>query len=193
MVEPLGHSFNLSLFMNSISKLSKEAYILPLLKGGNPTDLGNYCPISKLSVVTKIIESLINAQLEDFFQANCILGVAQSDFSSGHSTSAALQVLNDIVQALDNKKQCAALFIDLSKAFDTANHAILTNRLLKIELSAKAVRKSENCLSDRSQSIHAHGQKSSWGVPQGSILGLGLFTIYINNIGLVMNNSPTCK
>jgi len=49
-------------------------------------------------------------------------------------------MVNDIIEALDSKKMCAALFIDLSKAFETVIHCILKQRLLCIGLSEKAVK-----------------------------------------------------
>ena len=55
----------------------------------------------------------------------------QSGFRQGHSTiSVAISVSNDIITALDDKKKsCAALFIDLSKAFDSVDHGLLLQRL----------------------------------------------------------------
>ncbi len=85
-----------------------------------PTQLNNYRPISKLSVLAKVLETFVNNQLKDFLSVNNILSDFQSGFRKQHSTTtAALKVLNDFTESVDNKKYCAALFIDLSKAFDT--------------------------------------------------------------------------
>ena len=82
-----------------------------LHKGGDISDLNNYRPISKLSCLSKILESLINSQLCSFLSSNCILSTYQSGFRPGHSTiSAASLVVNDIVGSLDKKQHCAALF-----------------------------------------------------------------------------------
>ena len=60
----------------------------------------------------------------------------QSGFRKKHSTiTAAMKVLNDITEALDKKQHCVSLFIDLSKAFDTVDHAILRQRLPSVGLS----------------------------------------------------------
>lgn len=76
----------------------------------------------------------------------------------------------------------AALFIDLSRAFDVVNHCILKQRLLNIVLSEKAVGWFENYLNDKIQCVTFDG------VSQGSGLGPLLFTMYINVLGLSVAN-----
>ena len=64
-----------------------------------------------------------------------------------------MKVVNDVASILDNKQSCAALFIDLSKAFDTVDHQILKQRLLSIGLSSHAVGWFVNYPSERSQCV----------------------------------------
>lgn len=60
----------------------------------------------------------------------------QSGFCSGYGcVNATLKVLNDVTIALDSKQCCAAIFIDLAKAFDTVDHSILVGRLMSIGVS----------------------------------------------------------
>ena len=81
--------------------------------------INNNRPISKLSVLNKVLESIESQQLKEFLSTNSILSEFQSAFRKQHNTStAALKVLNDFIEFLDNKQHCAALFVDLSKAFD---------------------------------------------------------------------------
>jgi len=72
--------------------------VTPLLKGGDPLDPTNYRPISRLPVLAKVFESLINDQLKQFLSVNNILHDYQSGFRTGHSTiTAAMLVSNDII------------------------------------------------------------------------------------------------
>ncbi len=93
----------------------KSAFVVPILKEGDSTILDNYRPISKLCVLSKILESIISEQLTCYLKANKVLSVNQSGFRKKHSTTtAALKVLYDIVGSIDNGDFCASLFIDLS-------------------------------------------------------------------------------
>lgn len=133
-------------------------FVLPLLKGGDPSKPNNYRPISKLCILAKVFERLVSDQLKDFLERNDILSRHQSGFRKKHSTvSAALKVLNDILEALDLRKLCVALFIDLSKAFDTVDHEILVDTLHKIGLSEHSVFWFRNYLMDRSQCVQMAG------------------------------------
>ena len=128
--------------------------MLPIHTCGDTNDLDNYRPISRLPCLAKILESLINVQLCSSLSDNCILNVNQSGFRPGHSTTtAATLVVNDIVNALDAKKSCASLFIDLSKTFDTVDHSVLQKKLSRIGLGYTACLWFQSYLSDRTQAI----------------------------------------
>jgi hypothetical protein len=115
IVEPFRYLFNLTLEFNEIPKIWKSAFVLPLLKGGDPTHLNNYRPISKLSPLVKILETIVSEQLREFLFTNSILSMYQSGFRKRHSTIiAAMKGLNDIAEATDKKQHCVSLFIDLS-------------------------------------------------------------------------------
>ncbi len=123
-----------------------------LHKGGETDILNSYRPISKLSCLAKILESLVNDQLKSFLSAHSILCTHQSGFTEKHRTiTVATLVLNDVISALDNKKHCAALFIDLSEAFDTVDHTLLLKKLLNIGFDDVAFNWFQRYLMDRQQ------------------------------------------
>lgn len=188
LVPHITHIFNLSVHTGTFPRVWKTAYVTPLHKGGDTSDLNNYRPISKLPYLAKLLESLVKEQLLAFLSANSILSPNQSGFRKKHSPiTAATLVLNDIITALDRGQHCAALFIDISKAFDTVDHSVLLEKLKCLGFDGNAYRWFRSYLMDRMQCVSVRNVKSDFlpvvnGVPQGSILGPILFTIYMNNI-----------
>ena len=61
-----------------------------------------------------------------FLEKNNLLHDKQFGFRSNHSTMHALISLTESIKNyLDKKEIVSGIFIDLEKAFDTANHSIL--------------------------------------------------------------------
>ena len=115
---------------------------------------------------------------------NSLLSVRQFGFRPGSSTQEALiSATTDWHKFLDGKKDVAAVFFYLSKAFDTVPHQSLLQALSQIGVSGKLLQWFESYLSGRSQRVVLNGCSSTSisvrsGVPQGSILGPLLFIIY---------------
>ena len=80
IAEPLSVIFNLSLVKNEIPNVWKSAFVLPLLKGGDPSNVNNYRPISKLCILAKLFEKLVTNQLKEYLDRNSILSKYQSGF-----------------------------------------------------------------------------------------------------------------
>ena len=94
------------------------------------TKIKNYRPISLLPGISKILEKIVYKRLFSFLNDNDILIPNQFGFRKNHSTDyAIIQLCDKIIEALTKKEHIIGVFMDLSKAFDTIDHKILTHKL----------------------------------------------------------------
>ena len=155
--------------------------------------LKNYRPVSNLLFLSKVLEKVVLIQIENHLVVNGLKDVYQSAYKSKHSTETALlKVTSDLLIATDDGKVSVLALLDLSAAFDTLGHSILLKRLnLSFGVSGTALKWFESYLSDRQQTVVANGNTSlpaplRFGVPQGSVLGPALFTIYSQPLSQVI-------
>ncbi len=159
--EPLTYIFNVSLSTGIVTSVWEMAHVIPLHEGGDISDLNNYRPISKLYCLAKILESSVYHQLKPFLPKYLVLSPHQFGFREKHNTiSATTLVVNNIVTAFDNSKCCAALFVDLSKAFDTVDNLLLLQKLYYIGFDTKAHSWFQSYLSERLQSVKSGNVQS---------------------------------
>ena len=124
---------NLSLTTSTVPDDWKQARVVPVPKTGNCENMDNYRPISILPVLSKVLESTVNVQLQQFLRENDRLSPIQSDFRRYHSTQTTLTYFcGTILRNSDEEKMIGALFIELKKAFDTVPHDCLLKKLGRI-------------------------------------------------------------
>ncbi|XP_078139509.1 uncharacterized protein LOC144539314 [Centroberyx gerrardi] len=188
---------NTSLSSGIVPSSFKSAIIKPLLKKSNldPDDLNNFRPISNLPFLSKVLERIVSTQLTDYLSCNSLFEPFQSGFRSLHSTETALtKVVNDLLLASDSDSSSVLILLDLSAAFDTVDHNILLNRLASdVGIRDSALSWLNSYLSDRTHCVSHKNtisdySKVNFGVPQGSVLGPLLFSIYMLPLGEIFRS-----
>ena len=100
--------------------------MVPIYKGGDKENTGNYRPISLLPLPGKILEKIVHLRVSDFLDENEFLTEHQGGFRKGFSTTSTIADLtDDIFSEINMGSTTVAAFVDLKKAFDMVDTAIL--------------------------------------------------------------------
>ncbi|KAI5643542.1 reverse transcriptase (RNA-dependent DNA polymerase) domain-containing protein [Phthorimaea operculella] len=183
--------FNNCMRLGKYPAALKKVKISPLYKGkGSKTALKSYRPISLVPVLSKILEAGINRRLISFLSSNQILSDRQYAYRAGRSTTdLAREVVIQILRAREAGQQVALVCCDLSRAFDTADHELIGQKLQYYGIRGKARNLILSFMQDRVQVVvgdHGHTKSSERvneiGVPQGSCLSNSLFSLLLNDL-----------
>ena len=191
---------NLSLSEGIFPSSFKQTLVQPLLKKPSLStdDLNNFRPISNLNFISKILEKVVASRIQSHLSSHSLSSSFQSAYRIFHSTETTLlKIHNDLILAMDRGEVTSLILLDLSAAFDTVDHSILLTRLQNwFGLDGLSLNWFTSYLSSRSQAVSINDSISAFstlscGVPQGSVLGPLLFTLYTTPLGSVISkNSP---
>ena len=158
-------------------------------------DLNNCRPVSNLCFIAKILEKLVLSQVSAYLNSHNLYNTCQSAHRPGHSTETALlKVVNDLFLSLSKGNISVLAMLDFSSAFDTIDHTILVHRLhADFGITDAVLQWFSSYLTDRTHYVSLSNHCSALatvhsGVPQGSVLGSILFTMYIKPLSAIIDS-----
>ena len=187
-LRPLSIIFNMSLESGTVPTAWKTATVTPIFKKGTKGDPGNYRPVSLTSVPCKILESIIKDKIMDHLLENNLISDSQHGFMPGRSCATNLVEFMDFVtESVDEGESVDIFYLDFAKAFDKVPRQRLLRKLRAKGVEPGAVTWIEDWLTGRTQCVQIQGEKSGEcsvesGVPQGTVLGPCLFSVYIDDL-----------
>lgn len=189
----------LTLIFNSIIRLNhfpsqwKCAEIIMIQKPNKPgNSVASFRPISLLVIFSKIFEKIFLRRLSPVLENRNIIPEHQFGFRNKHGTPEQIhRIVNIITDALEKKRYCSAVFLDIQQAFDRVWHMGLLYKIKKF-LPAPFYLFFKSYLSKRYFYVKINEETSELheihaGIPQGSVLGPILYTIYTADMPVVDN------
>ena len=163
----------------------RTSIIKPLFKGGpDKQDPSKYRPISLTAAPSRLVEKILNGQLQEHFIENDLIPNECHGFVPGKgTTTAALDILTEMQHGVEDCKVPTLLGIDMSSAFDAVSRNKLLRLMSRLGVGALGLQLFESYFTGRMETVEVGGKRGSMknstvGVLQGSGLSPLFFLIY---------------
>ena len=201
IIVPLTEIINRSMCEGCFPDSMKIADTIPLYKAKERDNTSNYRPISLLLTLSKILEKIVHKRTVNFLDSNNIIYNSQYGFREKHSTTdAVMELTTEILKAKENHQKTISVFLDLSKAFDTLDPAILLAKMDNYGMRGTVQNWFASYLTNRQLRVKCQVVSEpnyqysdlydiEFGTPQGSCLGPLLFLLFTNDLYQNINHS----
>ena len=189
--QPLTTIYQTSLDEILIPPIWKRANVSAIFnKGEKKKKTLNYRPISLTSVPCILMEKLVRGAIVNHMTENNLFSNAQHGFIRGKSC--VTQLLEFMEETVIDNGEVDIIYLDFCKAFDKVSHRRLLQKLYAYGIHGKVHTWVKEFLTDRKQKVIVNASQSTWknvtsGIPQGSVLGLVLFLVCINDFPDIIN------